>query len=182
MTTQRSDDRALRAREPVTEAEERRVIELHGQGLSRAAIAREVGRAPSTVGRIASAAGIEFDRSKTKRATEAKRADNRSRRADLISGAYSEALKILRRMAADQYDAVGTDVHGVTVVTRIRAVPARDLRYLANAWAQLTNGAARLEALDDGSGLEEAKGIIGAFMDAVTAIHGDGYGDEQGQT
>lgn len=157
----RSDDRPVRARRPVTDAERARVAELHAQGLSRGAIARDLGRSADTVGRIAAAANLPFDRAQTKKATEAKQVDNRARRAVLIEEAYEQARAVIARMAAaDGYDATGTATNGVTVVTRVALPPAHDLKALAGAFSTLTSSAARMEALDVTSGTEEAKGML----------------------
>lgn len=66
-------------------------------GKSRNDVAREHGVSASTVSRIAAANGRSFDRSKTKRATEAKKADVASRRA-----AFSERLIRLAELSMDQ--------------------------------------------------------------------------------
>lgn len=50
---------------PITDADRERVRELHVQGKTRNDIAREIGRAPSTVSKPARALGLPFDRSKT---------------------------------------------------------------------------------------------------------------------
>lgn len=161
---QRSDDGAVRARGPVTDAERARVVELHGQGASRGAIARQLGRSPDTVGRIAAAAGLSWDRGRTAVAVAAKQMDNRARRAALISGMYDRALKVLERLAATQYDAVGTATNGETIVTRIGTIPAHDLKQLAGALTLLTNGASRLEAIDDGSDIDHTKSLLGGLF------------------
>jgi hypothetical protein len=157
-----SDHGPLRARGPVTGAERARVAELHAQGLTRAAIARELGRGAATVGRIAEAAGLSFDGSKTAAATARKQLDNRARRSVLVEQAYEGAMAVLSRLAAeDGYDATGTATTGKTVVTRVNVPPAHDVKALAGAFAQLTGSAARMEALDTDSGAEAAKSMLG---------------------
>lgn len=52
-----------------------KVLDLHAQGMTCNGIAREVGISVSSVSRICKAAGRSFERSSTKRATEAKQAD-----------------------------------------------------------------------------------------------------------
>ena len=157
-----SDTGAVRAQGPVTDAERARVAELHAEGLSRAAIARKVGRSPTTVGRIAEAAGLSFDGTKTAAATARKQLDNRSRRAALIERAYDRAAAVLDRLEAEGgYDATGTATNGTTVVTRVPAPPAHDVKALAGAFSTLVGSAARLEAVDSGQDVENAKSLLG---------------------
>jgi hypothetical protein len=151
----------------VTEAERQRVVELHGQGMSRAVIAREVGRAPSTVGHIAALAGLSFDRAKTRVAVEAKQIDNRQRRGEIVNGLYREAAKILARLGTDSYDATGTAPNGSVVVTTIRTVPAHDLRHLSSSLATLTGAAVRLEQVDADTGAEAGRTMISELQVAL---------------
>ena len=72
---------------------------LHSRGLSRNAIAAELGRSPATVTKLARDAGVTFDRSATAAATAAKQADNRALRAELERG----LLEDVRRMRAQMF-------------------------------------------------------------------------------
>lgn len=77
---------------PVQDAVRVRAIELIKQGIPRNAIAREVMIAPSSVSRIAEAAGLSFDRAtSTASATAARQADLKRRRLDLIDELFSKA-------------------------------------------------------------------------------------------
>lgn len=171
MTGPGSDHPPLRAQEPVTDAERARVAELHALGWSRAAIAREIDRGPSTVGRIAQAAGLTWDRSKTAVATVAKQMDNRARRALLIEGAYDQAAAVLDRLKADDgYDASGTATNGQTVTTRVALPPAHDVKALAGSFALFMGTAAKAEAIDTDNGAEHAKGILGLFVEGLAVV------------
>lgn len=168
-----SDQGAVRARGPVTDAERARVAELHAQGWSRAAIARDLGRGAATVGRIASAAGLAFNGAKTAAATARKQLDNRARRTVLVEQAYERAMTVLSRLAAeDGYDATGTSTSGATVVTRVNVPPAHDVKALAGAFAQLTASAARMEQLDTDSGTAAAKSMLGNLGAALQLAAG----------
>lgn len=57
-----------------------RLIELHGEGLSLNAIAKEMGRAKGTISKYAEAEGIDFDRGRTAKAAEAVHVDNKAKR------------------------------------------------------------------------------------------------------
>lgn len=163
-----SDQPPPRAQAPVTTAERAKVAELHGQGWSRAAIAREIGRGASTVGRIADAAGLSWDRSKTLAATVAKQIDNKARRTLLVEGGYEQALAVIARLAnPDGYDATGTATSGVVVVTHVELPPSQEVKALASAYATFTAAAARIEALDSSNGAEQAKSMLGGLADAL---------------
>lgn len=169
----RPDERPVRARRPVTDAERARVVELHAAGLSRAAIARDLGRSPDTVGRIAADADLSFDRARTAAATTAKQADNRARRAALVEEAYKQALAVIARMAApDGYDATGTATNGVTVVTRVALPPAHDVKALAGAFSTLTASAARMEAVDVADDVDHARSLLGQLAVNLDVVVG----------
>lgn len=168
-----SDRRPVRAREPVTDAERARVAELHAAGLSRAAIARDLGRGTATVGRIGEALGLSWDRSRTAAATAAKQIDNKARRAALIEDAYEQARAVIARMAAaDGYDATGTATNGVTVVTRVALPPAHDVKALAGAFSTLTASAARMEAVDGADDVDHARSLLGQLAVNLDVVVG----------
>lgn len=66
-----------------TDDESRRLRELHSDGRSLNAIAKELGRSTDTISRWADKLELSFDRSATAKAAEAKHVDNKSRRANL---------------------------------------------------------------------------------------------------
>jgi Helix-turn-helix domain len=164
VSTDRPDDRPTRARGLVTPAERARVAELHGKGWTRAAIARQLGRSPDTIGRIGADLGLTWDGSKTAAATARKVIDNRARRAELIRRAYEEAGEAVDGMRLGDdglYLAVGTAANGATVVTPVPVVPPLERKALASSFGVLTNSAARLEALDSGDDTTAAKSMLG---------------------
>jgi hypothetical protein len=85
---------------PVTDAERDRVAELHAQGQSRAQIGRELGRSPNTIGRIATAAGLSWDRTATADATRARQVDLAARRAELAALLLHDAFTLRERLYA----------------------------------------------------------------------------------
>lgn len=70
------------------------VARLHKAGKSRNGIARELGISAGTVTAIAQELGLSFDRSSTKAATAAKKADLASRRADLEALLLDDAHRL----------------------------------------------------------------------------------------
>lgn len=84
----------MAAGRPITDAERTRLAELHAQGLSRNEIARDLGRAQSTVSKLAAEAGLSFDRARTRAATEAKMLDAKARRAQLAVDLLADAERM----------------------------------------------------------------------------------------
>ncbi|TDD77725.1 helix-turn-helix domain-containing protein [Actinomadura rubrisoli] len=87
----------MAAGRPITPRERRRVAELHAQGKSRNAIAKAIGRAQSTVTKIAADLDLSFDRSRTEAATEARQTDAKARRVQLADLALDDAHAMRRR-------------------------------------------------------------------------------------
>ncbi|MEV0660140.1 helix-turn-helix domain-containing protein [Actinomadura luteofluorescens] len=83
---------------PITDADRQRVAQLHGEGKSRNEIARAIGRAQSTVSKIARELGLSFDRSRTAKATEAVQADNKARRTIEARESIAVAAELRQRI------------------------------------------------------------------------------------
>jgi hypothetical protein len=123
---------------PVTDEERASVAELHAQGMSRAAIARELGRGPATIGRIADQLGLTWDRSATVAATAAKVADLAARRAQLAGLLLDDAFRLRERLweAYEIKQAVATADGGVVTKTiRYDLPPAGETRNLMTSAA-----------------------------------------------
>lgn len=160
---------------PITDADRERIRQLHAEGLSCRAIARELGRSPASVGNHAKAMGLQWDQSRTAAATEAHKATNADRRARLVARLYGRADKIMDRLEADQFKLVGLDKDGYarTNVIAADAIPGAEERALTGMVVNLLAGAAKLELVDAGTaGLAEAKGILGNLSDALAGAYG----------
>lgn len=154
---------------PVTDQTKADVRRLHAEGLSRNAIARQLERSPRTVSVICEEAGLTFDRTATAVATEAAKADARARRVALVERAYARAEAIYSRLEADTttgYRFTSPTVNGIESKT-LDHVPAQDERALAMAAGQHLAQAAKLEALDAGTGHEEDRGILAGLARAL---------------
>lgn len=156
------------------EAERARILELHGRGESRNAIARAVERSPGVVSKVVHTAGLSFERAgEVVAATEAKRVDNAVRRASAVGRLYDLADHLLGRLEAPTFKATG-DCFGEVKVTEVPrdATPPADVRSLSSSVANLLHSAAKLEQVDAASaGAGAAKGILGAFRDALTEAY-----------
>jgi hypothetical protein len=85
---------------PVTDEERSEIIEAVRGGMTRNAVARQFERSPATISKIAAAAGLDFDRSRTAAATKAKQADNRARRATITTQMLDDIEKLQTQMFA----------------------------------------------------------------------------------
>ena len=77
------------------ESEHRFIAEAIRNGGKRNELARRFGRSPSVISKIAAAEGIEFERSQTKKASEAKRSYAQYERLKLLNKSLDKARDIL---------------------------------------------------------------------------------------
>lgn len=80
---------------PLTDDERQRIVDLCGQGLSCAAVAKQVGRSPDTVSRVARAAGHRFGHTNAARARETRSAYCAERRAAIAARITEEVEAML---------------------------------------------------------------------------------------
>lgn len=163
------------ASKPLTAAERERIKVLHEQGETCGAIARDLGRATSTVARAAKDMGLAWVTDRTEAATKAKQASNRERRADLVRRMYDRADRIMDRLDAPHYKLVGMDKNGNarTNLVDADAIPGTEERALFGMVINALGAAAKLEAVDAAAtGAGEAKGILGRLDDALQAAYG----------
>lgn len=154
------------ATSPVTGSDRERVRELHAQGMTRNDIAKQIGRSPSTVSKLAHALGLTFDRSKTAVATVAKQRDNQARRADLVARLYGRGERILDRVEAPRYTFTTATVNGIETKI-LDHVPAPDEKALASSVSSHLTSAAKLEAIDADRGTDAAKSMLGGIATAL---------------
>lgn len=88
----------MRRSTPLTSEERAKVLELHAAGKGRNDIAREVGVALATVTKIVHGEGLTFDRTATKAATEAAKADARARRSELSAALLEDAHRLREQL------------------------------------------------------------------------------------
>ncbi|MFJ9126987.1 hypothetical protein ACIRJS_23130 [Streptomyces sp. NPDC102340] len=155
--------------EPVTDADCDGVRRLHGQGLSRNAIARQIGRSASTVTKIAKAEGLRFDGGArmTGAATEARRQDLAAVRTEAQHRLYARALANLVRVEAGHYVRVELLPTGQTVDVVSDDPPAHDERHHAQAIASYLATAQRLAEVDAG---RDADGVRSALTELGVGI------------
>lgn len=79
---------------PLTDDELTQIRRLHAAGTTRNDIARILERSGSTISKAAAKLGLSFDREQVKAATEARVADARARRAELMSTLLDDAERL----------------------------------------------------------------------------------------
>lgn len=161
---------------PLTADERAGIVEAIRGGRQRNEIAREFGRAAGTITKIAQAEGLSFDRSATQVATEARRADNAAKRAELIAGMYDDARRLRTQMFAPAVERKAFVVSGgkdagsmIEVIDIDLEQPTfADKRNIAVSVKVLVDGAKGLEAVDESGGIE-AKGMLVRLVDGLRA-------------
>lgn len=131
-------------------------------------IARQFSVAKSTVSKVASDAGITnaFDRTKTKGASEARRADNQLRRAELISDLYVEAKALIHEKLKSPHTVHHFTKDGEFVTGQLDGPTSTDIR---NYWVSIgiaLDKARQLEQIDDGSA-DAAMGFLERLVDGI---------------
>lgn len=83
---------------PLTDDDRERIRQLHAEGLSRNAIAEQLGRSAGVVSKICKQLGLSFDRSATKAAVEAAVIDAKAKRTQLANDLLDDAAKIREQL------------------------------------------------------------------------------------
>lgn len=148
----------MAASKPITKAQRAKVIELHGTGQGRNAIAQAVGIGAATVTKIVHEAGLTFDRAATRAATEAKQADSRSRRAEIASGLLDDVEKIRGKFWSG-YVWVGNSKDGPETIT-LEEPDAPALKAYVQAAATLLTKHVDLERHDADAKAGAAKSML----------------------
>lgn len=88
----------MAARDPLTDVEKSKIRELHAAGKSRNDIARELGRGMNTISRACAAMQLDFVRTRTAAATEARKQDAKAMRAQLMIDLLADADRLRQQM------------------------------------------------------------------------------------
>ncbi len=145
-------------RRPVTQRNKDQVLALHAEGLSRNEIARRIHRSGRTVSRIADELGLTFERGE---ATEARKADARSKRAVLATALLDDAERLRQQLftARTVYSFGGWD--NTFERALINEPSFRDKREIMSAVGIAIDRAIRLDEYDADSGIDAAKSRLG---------------------
>lgn len=159
--------------EPITDNDRADFLTLHGRGLSRNAIAAELGRSPSTVTKLARAAGVTFDRTATAAATAAKQADNRALRAELERGLLQDALRLRKALFAPALVYSFGGKENDYSEHHLDELDIKGKRELMQAVSLASTSALQLAKVDQDAGVDHARSVLGQLGDALRQVAGE---------
>lgn len=151
---------------PVGKADRDQVAALHTQGLSRNAIARQIGRSGRTVSRLAAELGLSFERSGgIVAATEARKTDAADRRSRIQVDSLAAAERLLGQMFAPAkvYNFGGKE--NDYNERQHEEPPFRDKQAIANAIQALSQTALKLAEYDKAT--EGGGAAVDEWLDAM---------------
>ncbi|NAE18265.1 helix-turn-helix domain-containing protein [Enterococcus hirae] len=161
---------------PVTDGERQRVVALHGEGKGRNEIARDLGRAPATITKIAHELDLSFDRHDTGDLAEARRtrsADLKERRQRIQEKMLVQAEGLLDELAAGTWQTILRGSEGREEETILDFVPVRDRKDAVWAVGTYLANDERLERANGDSGVETAKSVVGTLMEGLRTLYRD---------
>jgi len=167
--TEHTPPRPVASPRPVTRDDHDQVRELHGQGLSRNAIAKQLGRSGKTISEIADKLNLTFDRERTKAATEAKVADAREKRATLANALLDDAARLRQQLwkQAHYVDHGGKEFFEVK--WSLPQPTFADKLKLMQATGIAIDKAVRLDEYDRATGNDDEKGMLLELRDQLRA-------------
>ncbi|WP_371538403.1 hypothetical protein OG210_21930 [Streptomyces sp. NBC_00466] len=151
--------------------DEETLRQLHRDSVSRNDIARQMGWSVGTITNHARRLGLDFDRSATRAAVEARQVDLKEQRQQAQQRLMDFFNRQLNR-AQGQYRLTGFDHVGQFVAQLVPEPPAKETKDLTTAAMQALNGALKLAQVDAESDTDKAKAALGSLGNALSAIYG----------
>lgn len=160
----------MAARQPLTDADRQQILALHAKGMTRNDIARTVKRSQSTISRVVAGAGKSFDRTDTRAATEARKADLAEKRARLREKYLQRADELLEQMTQPcvVFNFGGKD--NTYAEHQLDKPPVKDLRDLMQAASIATTAEIRISQADTGEQTERVRSLWGAMAQSLGII------------
>lgn len=152
---------------PWNDADEKRMADLHGQGMSCNAIATAMHRSPSVISRRAKLAGLTFERTQTSAANEARRVDAAKLRLDIELGLAEDAQRLRARLFAPVtvFEWGGKD-HDYAEKDLTQPLPADQLK-LMQAIGAAVDRSLKIAEHETGTGVERVKSLFGNLAEAL---------------
>lgn len=146
--------------------------------LSARAIGRKHGVAQSSVSLIAqqNREDTAFDRTKTERATRAKQADNRSRRAQLAADLLSDAERLRKQLWEPTTIGAFGGRDGEWHTAEVEEPPFADKRAILSSVQTAVRAHTELEKVDATGSADGAKSMLGKLFDGVKQAWEDSNG------
>lgn len=163
----------MHSRRPVTDKDYAQVKALHAEGLTRNEIARQMRRSGKTVSRIAEMLGLDFDRTRTAVATEARKVDARAKRTALAEALLDDAERLRQQLFAP---ALAWNFGGKDNTYEQQQIPQpsfRDQYQIMSAIGVAVDRHLRLDDHDAGDSAQVV-GLLTKLFGDLQARHGDG--------
>lgn len=164
----------MAAPRPWTDDDTARLAQLHAEGKSLHAVAREMGRSKGTISKYADKAGLAWDRTATKTATEARVADARERRARLQVGLLEDAERLRAQLFAEckVFNFGGKD--NTYEERTLEKPPFADQLKIVQATGNAIDRALKLDLHDSAAGAAQVTGLLQATARALGLDDGQG--------
>ncbi|MGW4552007.1 hypothetical protein ACWEN4_37575 [Streptomyces violaceorubidus] len=149
--------------------DERRLRQLHADGVSRNEIARQLEWSVGTITNHAQRLGLSFDREAVRAATEARQVDLKDRRQRIQEQLLDLAERSIER-TQERYLVHGWTHTGESVAEWLQQPPAKETKDFTPAASSALTSALKLaqaDAADDGR--ENARGLLRTLGEAMTA-------------
>jgi len=168
----------MAANNPITAAERRRIKKLHAEGATRNDIAKALKRSASTITKVCGDLGLSFDRAATKAATEAKVADAKAKRAQLMVELLDKSERLLDQLftPATIHSFGGKD--NTYNSKRVDQPLFKDQRDIMGSVSLALNASMRLDHHDTDGGAEGARSMVTALFDGLQIAY-DKLTDEE---
>lgn len=150
----------------ITNAHRDQIRALHAKGLSRNAIAKEVGLSTGSVTKVCRELSLSFDRSSTYLAVQARQIDLKDRRQTIVQQLYDRAQANIDRLNGDGYKH-RVQLANDSFVVVDDAPPSPDERNHASSINSYLSAAARLEAVDTDAASTSARSMLTKLGEAL---------------
>lgn len=165
---------------PLTPDEREQIRALHAEGHGRNEIARRTGRSWGAITNAANDLGLSFDRSETAAATAARKADLQEMRSQLALDLIEDAQRLRLQMWKPAVVYAFGGKEGLYSEEPVDEPPPVDKRALMATAATAIDRSLKLSPQSDGTGLDQAKSMLGDIGAALTEFvraedeHADG--------
>ncbi|MEU0454047.1 helix-turn-helix domain-containing protein [Streptomyces sp. NPDC006129] len=168
---------------PITDADRRKVRELHAAGKSRNQIARQINRSPSTVSKIAGSfePPLLFDRAEqVEAATRVRTADLAARRAALALDLQGDAERLRAQLWAPTVHGEFAGREGEWHETPLPQPRFGDQRAIIASVQTAVGTSLRLAPAEGGENAEQVRSMLGALGEALTQAATDDQAHDDG--
>ncbi|MGX1912415.1 helix-turn-helix domain-containing protein [Streptomyces phaeochromogenes] len=159
---------------PITDADREQVRRLHAEGTSRNEIARTIKRSPSTVSKLATEAGLTFERGpEIVAATEARRIDLAARRIQLAEQLHRDAEQLREQLWQPCTIGAFGGRDNIWSETQLNRPTFGDQRQILSATGTAIEKSLKLAPTEGGKGAEQVRSMLGALGEALTRAAGE---------